>query len=98
MSVVITANLKDLLGIANPGSVRFELRGYSTPPTVSGVCISNAAVIAVADGSGAISQTLLSNADISPSGTFYVATFYNALGAFVTTKKYTFTSNTDLSS
>jgi hypothetical protein len=82
MSLTITASLEDISGTANVGWAVFTLVGFGdTPPTVSRALISQLQVTAVANSSGAISQTILGNDVISPSGTSYLVEIFSSTGA-----------------
>jgi hypothetical protein len=94
MSLTITASLEDLSGTANVGGATFTLVGYGNiPPKVSGALLSVLSITATANGSGAISQVILGNDVVSPSGTTYVVSVFSSTGAFVFTARYSLTGS-----
>jgi hypothetical protein len=102
MSLTITASQVDLSNSANIGYIIFTLVGFgSVPPRISGTSVICAAPIkAVANGSGAVSQTLLGNDAITPAGTSYQVDVYSSSGALISSGRYQFTGSgtIDLSS
>lgn len=92
-SVTITANLQSVTGSADAASVTFELVNYQgTVPRVSGTClILQTSFTAVGDGSGNISVQLWGEEQVTPSGTYYTATFFNDAGGQVASVAYQFT-------
>lgn len=100
MALTITCDLEDLTGTANVGWAVFTLVGFgSQPPRISGAIISTLSVTAVANGSGDISQVILGNDVITPSGTTYMVEIFSAAGAFISAARYslTGTGSVDLS-
>lgn len=102
MSLTITATCVDITGTDNAGWATFELVGYGAIlPRVSGSsCIALGIIKASANGSGAISQIILPNDSILPSGTTYVVNIYNASGGLMSSGRYSLTGSgtVDLSS
>lgn len=102
MSLTITATLVDPTNTDNAGYIIFTLVGFgATPPCVSGTsCIAAAPIKAQANGSGAVSQGLIGNDVITPSGTSYQVDIYSAAGSLISSGRYQFTgsSTVDLSS
>lgn len=101
MSLTITATLVDPTNTDNAGYIIFTLVGFQpTPPRISGTsCIAAAPIKAQANGSGVVSQVLIGNDVITPSGTSYQVDIYSASGALISSARYQFTgsSTTDLS-
>lgn len=92
MSLTITANLKDITGANNIGSAIFTLVGFgNSMPTSAGAVLSTRGLTAPADGSGAISQTIVGNDVISPANTSYVVAIYSNTGAFIAKQRYSLT-------
>ena len=90
MALTVTANLIDLTGTDNIGWATFTLVGFgNTPPRVNGSSVISAfSVLAMANGSGAISQVLIGNDAITPSGTTYVVQIFSNAGSLISTARY----------
>ena len=94
MALTITADLEDLTGAANVGSAVFTLCGYGNqPPRISGAILSTVSITALANGSGVISQVIIGNDVITPSGTTYAVTVYSSTGAFISEGRYKLTGS-----
>ncbi|MFZ1974735.1 MAG: hypothetical protein WAU89_17950 [Candidatus Acidiferrales bacterium] len=102
MALTVTATLVDPTNTDNAGYIVFTLVGFQpTPPRISGTsCIAAAPIKAQANGSGAVSQVIIGNDVITPSGTLYQVDIYNASGALISSARYQFTGSgsVDLSS
>lgn len=94
MSLTVTANLKDLTNTANVGWAIFTLVGYgSDVPRISGAIIATPTLKVLADNTGAISQVILGNDVITPSGTSYTVAIFNSNGGFISAARYKFTGS-----
>jgi hypothetical protein len=95
LSLTVTATLVDPTGTDNAGWIVFELVGFgATPPRVAGTsCIAVTSIKAQANGSGAISQVLLGNDAITPSGTSYTVNIFSAAGSLLSSARYQFTGS-----
>ncbi len=97
----ITATIADPSGTAltSAAFVRFRLRGFQGfVPRVSGTSIvCETQIDAQPNGSGAISQALWKNSDITPPSTFWTVEFYS-VGRITSSGNYIFNANTDLDS
>jgi hypothetical protein len=101
MALTITASLVDLTNTANVGWAIFTLVGFGpTPPRVAGTSVIASTVLkSIANGSGVISQVVIGNDVITPSGTSYQVDIYSAVGSLISSARYSLTGSgtTDLS-
>lgn len=97
--ITVTASLTDPSSTALQGNsfLRFILRNFSGfVPQVSGTSIlPEIQIDALPNGSGAISQTLWKNSDISPATTFYTVQLWNQ-GRITSSGNYIFNASTSL--
>src|SRR5580700_2100810 len=94
MSLTITADLEDLSGSSNVGSAVFTLVGYgSNVPRISGAILSTLSVTAQANSSGDISQVIVGNDVITPSGTTYMVEVFSSAGSLVSAARYSLTGS-----
>lgn len=89
MAITVTLNLSDYTPLSSGGCVKFDLvgQGNDTPRTTDAM-LTSATVKATADADGMVSQVLIGNDDIVPSGTSYQLTAFNNEGGWVFTKRY----------
>ena len=93
--LTITANLIDLTGTNDVGWVTFTLVGYGTNvPRIGGTCnITQPVIKALANGSGNISQVILGNDVITPTGTLYEVRVFSNVGSQISVAKYSLTGS-----
>lgn len=82
MATTVTVNLKSIFGenLASNTFVRFILRNYgrNIPRVTSTGVLVKVVQDAFPDAAGLVSKSVTSNADISPSGTYYSVEYYNS--------------------
>jgi hypothetical protein len=97
--ITVTATLIDPSGTGLQGNafVRFKLRNYQGfVPVVTGTAvICETQIDAFPNGSGAVSQALWGNNNITPSTTFYTVEFWDQ-GRITSSGNYIFNANTNL--
>jgi hypothetical protein len=95
--LTVTANLTELTGSVDEGWLTFILVGYATQPRVVGGCIigemSVSAHASISPPNGQVSQAIIPNDAITPSGTSYMIEVFNGKGAMVSAGRYSLTGS-----
>lgn len=94
MALTITADLRTLANSNDIGWATFTLVGFGgNVPRISGALLSTVSILALANGSGVISQVILGNDAITPSGTTYYVEIFSDSGAFIAAGRYSLTGS-----
>jgi hypothetical protein len=88
---LVTANLVDLTGVANIGWAVITLVGFGSaiPRTATSIL----SVLSVTVPGASLSQNILGNDVILPSGTTYQIAIYSDQGSFISEQRYSITGN-----